>query len=463
MSQVNSPKATGLDATGGGGVVPRMILVDDNIRDSGGHYYELAYLLLAGAEQLGYRCLLATNRDFEPNRIAARDWEVHHVFGSRRLVRWSLGVDGHSRCQRDLDGKPICRSPIEKQAIRLTDWFGPAEKRPTRMLSRWADDLARLLGKVQPTRSDCLLVNTGDDFALLALARAMRQATIPPIRIDVLFHFALYESGQPDRADRLRLMGRQIRAAMDSLRPHDVYLHATTDSLADQLRELECGYPIRSVPYPTRPCDPASGSGSEPLRAIIAGMPRAEKGKDAMTAVLGGVEGLLKAGRYRLSMQLPADRWRAIVPPSLQRIGEESMPGESTRALEIITRNLDTETYHRWLSMADVGLFLYEPARYVARCSGVLLEMLARGIPVIVPDGCWLASQVRLAGGHRSIGFIYQDRAEIPDLMRQLAKRREEIQSRAKAYAMKIAERHNGRNSLLSMGIEAAGQRQQAA
>jgi glycosyltransferase involved in cell wall biosynthesis len=139
------------------------------------------------------------------------------------------------------------------------------------------------------------------------------------------------------------------------------------------------------------------------------------------------------------------------------------MPGESSRALEIITRNLDTETYHRWLSMADVGLFLYEPARYVARCSGVLLEMLARGIPVIVPDDCWLAHQVRMAGGHRSIGFIYQDRAEIPDLMRQFAKRREEIQSRAKAYAATIAERHNGRNTLLSMGIESAGQRQRAA
>lgn len=463
MSQVNTPGATGLDAKPSRGAAPRMILVDDNIRDSGGHYHELAYLLLSGAEQLGYRCLLATNRDFEPSRIAGRPWEVHPVFGTRRLVRWSLGVDGHSRCQRDLDGQPICRSPLQKQAIRLTDWLGGAEKRPTRMLQQWSDDLVRLLSKVKPTRSDCLLVNTGDDFALLALARAMRQTTIPPIRIDVLFHFALYESGQPDRAERMRLMGRQIRAAMDALRPHDVSLHATTDSLADQMRELECGYPIRSVPYPTRRCDVAPGSAGEPLRAIIAGMPRAEKGKDAMTALLGGIEGLLKAGRYRLSMQLPADRWRAIVPNSLHRISAEGMPGELTRALEIITRNLDTETYHRWLSMADVGLFLYEPTRYVARCSGVLLEMLARGIPVIVPDDCWLASQVRSAGGHRSIGFIYQDRAEIPDLMRQFAKRREEIQSRAKDYAATIAQRHNGRNTLLSMGVEAAGQRQRAA
>ena len=89
--------------------------------------------------------------------------------------------------------------------------------------------------------------------------------------------------------------------------------------------------------------------------------------------------------------------------------------------------------------------------------------MLARGIPVIVPDHCWLANQVRLAGGHRSIGFIYQDRTEIPDLMRQFAKRRGEIQPRSKAHAATIAKLHDGKNSLLAMGIVPAEQRQYAA
>ena len=139
------------------------------------------------------------------------------------------------------------------------------------------------------------------------------------------------------------------------------------------------------------------------------------------------------------------------------------MPGESDRALEVITRHLNTESYHRWLSSADLGLFLYDPKRYEARCSGVLLELLARGVPVIVPDDCWLASQVRLAGGHRSIGFIYQDRSEIPDLMRQFANRRPEIQTRAMAYSETIRERHLGRNSLLAMGVLPADKQRLAA
>ena len=100
----------------------------------------------------------------------------------------------------------------------------------------------------------------------------------------------------------------------------------------------------------------ATGSNAEPLTAIIAGMPRAEKGKDAISDLLAGIEGShLKPGRYRVSMQLPKDRWRSMVPASLHRSCEEIMPGESKRPLEIITSHLSTETYHQWLNMADLG------------------------------------------------------------------------------------------------------------
>ncbi len=37
---------------------------------------------------------------------------------------------------------------------------------------------------------------------------------------------------------------------------------------------------------------------------------------------------------------------------------------------------------------------LYDPTRYYARCSGVLLEMLCAGVPVLVPAGGWLADQI---------------------------------------------------------------------
>ena len=115
---------------------PRLILVDDNIRDRGGHYFELASLLLDGAERLGYQCVLGTNRDFDQVRVDGRSWQVHRVFGTRRMVRWSLGVDGHSKVARDLDGRPIGGNAMANLATRARDMVGPTDKRPGQMIAQ---------------------------------------------------------------------------------------------------------------------------------------------------------------------------------------------------------------------------------------------------------------------------------------------------------------------------------------
>jgi hypothetical protein len=448
----------------GGRSNSRLILVDDNIRDVGGHYYELATLLLSGADQLGYQPILATHSCFDEPDAVNPNWQLHPTFNTRRLVRWSLGIDGGSRSQRDFSGKTIGARGLRRLRLRTADLLAPPAKQPQRMLRTWSDDLCKLLADVRPNSNDSLLVNTGDDFAMLALASAIKQARLAPMRIDVIFHFALYESDQADRSDRLQQLGRQIRSAFDALRPHEVHLHATTETLAAQLRETQCGIPINAIPYPTRPRTVVTGSTAPPLKAVLAGLPRAEKGRGAIADLLSlGEDTLLKNGRFRISMQMPARRWQSMIPKSFHRCYEDALGGDISGPLEVMTSNLSTEAYHGWLDTADLGLFLYEPNRYVARCSGVLLEMFARGIPVIVPDGCWLADQVRLAGGHGSIGYIYQDRRDIPNLMQQFAEQRGNIQSRSIAHASTIAKRHDGRNTLLEMGLKSVAAERQVA
>lgn len=443
---------------------PRMILVDDNIRDVGGHFFELATLLLHGAEEMGFKNVLATHATFDEPNVAPPSWQIKPTFQTRRMVRWSLGVDGDSKLRRDFEGRPVGGSHWQNLYTRLKDRAVPPHKRPQRMLNQWSSDLGRLLTELRVNSSDSLLVNTGDDFAMLALADAIKRLNLGSMRIDVLFHFALYESAQPDRNQRLREIGKQLRSAFKAMQPHRVHLHATTDSLAEQLRKTDCGNRVSSIPYPTRQRGAKDKDDQAPIKAVLAGLPRAEKGRGAISELLVGVEtSLLKTQRFQVSMQMPEDRWRQMVPKSLHRSYEQAVAGKKDGLLEVMTSNLSTQDYHAWLDTADLGLFLYDPDRYVARCSGVLLEMLARGVPVIVPDGCWLADQVRLAGGHRSIGFIYQDRAEIPDLMRQFAKWRGEIQARSISYAQTIRVRHNGTNTLQQMGIEAVDESLRAA
>jgi hypothetical protein len=322
------------------------------------------------------------------------------------------------------------------------------------MLRQWADDLAELLTLLKPSPSDSLLINTGDDFAMLALAAAMRRCDVPPIRMDVIFHFALYEKPQSDRKERLRQIGRQIESAAGMLAPHQVHLHATTPNLASQFRDTEFRCPIRAIPYPTRPRPINEKSSGEPLKAVLAGLPRPEKGKAAIFKLLSDIERpLLRTRQFRLSMQMRSKRWKGLIPQSLHGDFQRAAAGSTIEPLEIMINNLSTQQYHGWLDTADVGLFLYDPDRYVARCSGVLLEMLVRGVPVIVPNGCWLADQVRLAGGDGSIGFIYKDRSEILDRMSQFARDHDQIRKRSSEYAATIVKRHSGKNTLLEMGL----------
>ncbi|KAA1260176.1 hypothetical protein LF1_27150 [Rubripirellula obstinata] len=439
----------------------RMIVVDDNVRCIGGHFYELSNLLMTGAKKVGYDPMLATHETFDSAQ-ARTTFPIVPIFQTRRLLRWSMGVDGESTVARSLTGMPSDRSPWNRVVQSFRDSCVPPSKRPSRMLETWKDNFLSLVERIKPTSNDRLLISTGDDFLMLALASALQQAKLPSLRIDIILHFALTTDDQPDKQERLKQIGRQTRQAIKLMGPHDVHLHATTTSLAQQWRQSNVGTPISVIPYPTRTrphlekqiaAEPESNC-KKPLKLVLAGLPRAEKGRESIHDFLLDVQAMhLNNHDYQVSMQMPPQKWESMIPSTLHGCYRKAMNGSANSPLEVMTSDLSTDDYHRWLDTADVGLFLYEPQRYKARCSGVLLEMLGRGVPVIVPDNCWLAEQVRKAGGHRSIGFIYQDRSEIPDLMRQFKKHRPAMMERASAYAKKLQQQHDAVNTLRVMGL----------
>ena len=441
-----------------------MIVVDDNIRNEGGHFYELATLLMSAGTQSGFQPILAANADFEKDsrEDAASDPPlILPTFHTRRMLRWSLGVDGESNLARNLAGSPSSGNWLKQISQSLRDRYVPPTKHPQRMLAAWQQDFVGLLAQLKPTADDRIVISTGDDFLLLALAAALKEASLTtPLRIDIILHFALTSLGQPDESSRLQLIGQQSRQALAAMQPHDIHLHATTSALTDQWRRADPGTAVTTIPYPTRKRKISQEpSAKGPTKVVFAGLPRAEKGREAIHGFLEGIHRMhLKNRHYRVSMQMPSERWESMIPTALHSSYEQAAQQNATQGhldgpLEVMTANLSTEQYHAWLDTADLGLFLYDPDRYQTRCSGVLLEMLARGIPVVVPDGCWLADQVRQAGGHRSIGFIYQDRSEIPDLMQQFLKHQRLMRSRAMSYAKKIRQHHDGVNTLRVMGL----------
>ena len=89
----------------------------------------------------------------------------------------------------------------------------------------------------------------------------------------------------------------------------------------------------------------------------------------------------------------------------------------------------------------------------MARCSGVLLELLIRGVPVVVPQDCWLSEQLELAGGDGSIGYSYTSTKQIPALLHQIRRDYSGLSDRAAVHAEKTLSLHNAANTLRTMGV----------
>ncbi len=445
----------------------RLLFVDDNIRTFDGHYIELATLLCQGAEQLGFVTELATHAEFHQTPGSQVRWSS--AFTTPRMLGWSLGVDGLSRVRRDADGRPCGDSSWRNTLQRMYDQCVPLDRRPQNLIEKWSHELSNWLSQVQANRDDRLVLNTSDDFQLLGLTKALLVlGDATPRNVHLIFHFAIIDD-QTD-PDRPRQLGIQVGRALKDLAaqhpsPPEMHLHATTAPLRDQLRSV--GINATLIPYPTRFRRPVAYSDSDPAQALnllLGGWPRREKGTKSIARLLSSIEHpLLRQRRYRISMQAMLKKWRKIVPSTLHpdcRLCSNLVatldPVATRHLLNIITSSISPQDYQSWLDTADVGLFLYDPRRYVARCSSVLLEFMIRGIPVIVPDRSWLADQVREAGAIANIGDIYQSVDDIPKILEAIADDYASLRHGSRQYAGVIAKRHHPTATLVSMGIRPA-------
>lgn len=70
-----------------------------------------------------------------------------------------------------------------------------------------------------------------------------------------------------------------------------------------------------------------------------------------------------------------------------------------SRTVQLFDRPLDSEEYYGLLADADVVLIPYSSVDYKARSSGVFVEAMAAGKPVITTRGSWMASMMAPGGG----------------------------------------------------------------
>ncbi len=126
------------------------------------------------------------------------------------------------------------------------------------------------------------------------------------------------------------------------------------------------------------------------------GVWRAEKGADHWSQIVGDLKAdYFATGRLQLALQtrLPEDLPEPLRGLSAELASSGDASGPRTPVVHAAWP-LSPPDYLRLLADSDIGLLMYDPLPYNIRCSGVLVEMLSAGIPVVVPAGCWLADQI---------------------------------------------------------------------
>jgi len=380
------------------------ILVDPLISGYSGHFAELGAVILAAASEMGYSPTALTHKSFPVENDVFRNFEVQRVFSHQRANKWSLGPEGRSYCGRDIGGRPNCSHFAFRLVQSVIDKVrGPS---PKRILRQTSEELLNTLKGISLNEEDVLIFQTCDDFLLLIVANAIaRLEANRTLNLVFLWHTP-YQKGReaefPDGWRMLPELTRQIALCEAILHEHNVLFLSTTEEIKAILNGSIAKELWRHVSYPIRrDFRPLSKAQADPpYRVLLGGAQRAEKGKRDLPQALSTLwPGTLSTGKWELTLQVSSQDAKTLLPARLRKlIGAGT--GSANPPVRLLDGSLDAASYLNLLRSSDVGLFLYRSRKYYARCSGVFVEMLACGLPVVVPSGSWLSRQLS--------PFVYQ-------------------------------------------------------
>ena len=371
----------------------RLILLEDNSCVSNGHYNELASVILHAAARQGWAPVFVAHQQTPELLDIPTTCQVLRVHRTRRLIRWSCSLEGRSRFARDLQMQPLEPSLTRRFQSWKEHHLVRRHLRPTAMFDSWVEACAGALKQLSLGPEDQIILQTADDCTLLALAAALKLVAVPACQLHAIFHFPVHEHGKADLGKRVQF-DAQMNYALDTLKPHSVHLYATTHQLADQLNEGAINQTIQAIDYPVRSLSIKHHIDCPP-RLILGGIQRVEQGRNSCAELLKEIwPRFIKTGRLALTLQLPQKDWQTLVPKSLwPDFAEHIATPDAKSHLDVRSSQLSPSEFQQMVSQGDLMLFLYNPQRYYARCSSVLLEAMAMGIPTIVPEDCWLSTE----------------------------------------------------------------------
>jgi hypothetical protein len=392
-------------------VRPKFVLIEQSLFEVGGHYFEYAADVLQAAEAAGYLPILAANTQFAAAERLPERWYVRSIFPyvSDRIHRipsaysfglWRQMAAGRGGWAALLSRLTDAVADRCKATISRWRWW----RRRTRV-SAFAASCEALFREFPLSEGDQVLCSTMADMDLLGLVRFLsRHPESAKAAWHLQSHFSVFSGRDPDypaQDSSVEPLRRRMAGALATIPNHRLHFYTTTDELGRQFNRLNVA-PFQTLHWPVgrqfqaTPA-PRQAEHARPLRVLCAGGVRREKGSDQLGSLVQSLwQPLLESGRIQLLFQLGARR-RALTMVELPRgsfATANDVDALPEAPLVSLPHPLRPEQYARLIKGANIGLLIYNSDVYFARCSGILAELLAAGVPVIVPAGCWLAEQI---------------------------------------------------------------------
>ncbi|MEM7600657.1 MAG: glycosyltransferase, partial [Verrucomicrobiota bacterium] len=232
-----------------------------------------------------------------------------------------------------------------------------------------------------------------------------------------------------DRAERTfstsaKILGFVLRRFHRWTKSRKVRFFTDSSRLAEEYRAL-AGLDIEVVPHPvcidsSAACDREKGRAPDkPLTLICPGPARWEKGAQLLLAAMSEI------GRSDIRCVL---QW-----PDPVRSPAGVVVEPDSALCEIVTEPLSSEEYKSLLCQADCIVLPYLREFYYARISGIAVEAMRLGIPLIYCEDTWVADMVGLHGS--GIGFPSGDATALAECIRKFSADRETWQRAAETAA----------------------------
>jgi hypothetical protein len=289
---------------------------------------------------------------------------------------------------------PKLRDAVRARFSRALSRLASPQSRQGLQAKAFGRDAGRMLDKVQPVEGDILFFPTISENDLTGLVQYLNKTRRG---LDATWHFLFRRNiysgakhqypAQDAGLHNLRLLFESVESSVLYGR---CFFYTDTDELTEQYDRLgQFRFHTVPVPHTYEPSDLIPKGG--PLRLTYLGDARTEKGFALLPELAESLEReYLATGKARLVVQCNYNIPGGEPKVAIARAQLEAMPAPY---ICLHNQPLTSEEYRELLLASDITLLCYDPLNYYARSSGILVESLAVGIPVIVPGGCWLARQ----------------------------------------------------------------------